>query len=327
MNKLISGVLIASTTAFLAGCEWGGGGGGWDSRYNFVNFSGSYQGSPLVSAYSATGGGGGSTASGETFVNYNESTTRNIQSLTVISGSVAHPTILAGSFSITGSGVLSGFSAHDNGSGGIVGDSFVLGGQSIAVSGFIVYGTGQWSINFSPASPIDTSTTLAISYSQVVPPGSGGAGSGTPGSTKVTILAFNVQQSGNQLKIIDNNGSVYDGSFGDIRTTGGTSQDTANPTFANGDEIIGQYSASGTDAAGIKVKMVGTFQATVAGVSSTTGGGTSGGGTTTTSLTLGNRTMLGTWVEDGGATGNINGHAASVTVSTTSTSSSTNTVH
>lgn len=315
MNRAMNGLLIAGVAAILAGCEWSGGGDGWNSRWNFVNFSGSYSGSPLVSAYSMTAGGGGTTDTGESYVNWTESSTRDIYLQTVFSGTVSHPEVLPKSLSIVGSGALTGFAVHDDGSGGLEGESFVVAGTTIKVSGWIVYGTGQWAVNLSPAFPIDASTAITITYSQIVPAGTGGGGSsGTPGSTKVTILSFNVQQTGNTLKIIDNNGSVYEGSFGDVSTTGGGA---SGGTFANGDEIIGQYSANGKSAAGINVNMVGTFQATVSGASAGTGG--------SQTMTLSNRRILGTWIEDGGATGNINGGSASVSVTTTVSSNSTST--
>jgi hypothetical protein len=149
-------------------------------------------------------------------------------------------------------------------------------------------------------------------YSQSIPAGtSGGGTSGTPGSTHVTIYAFNVEQEGNKLRIVDNNGAIYEGRFGSIRTTGGTDQDSTTQTLNSGDQIMATFTASGESKAGIGVKMTGTFQAILSGVSSSSSG--------TTTMTLGGRQILGTWIEDGGSTGDINGTAASVSASTTTT--------
>jgi hypothetical protein len=307
----MNGLLIASMAAFLAGCEWGGGGDGWNSRWDFVNFSGSYSGSPLVSAYSMTSGGGGTTDSGQSYVNRSESSTKNVQLQTIVSDTLSYTPIVEGSVTIVANGTLSGypvgFVANDSG-GSLSGPSVNIPSPTpvvVTITGGINYETGAWYLNLAASTPLVGTMTFTITYSQVTSSSGGGSSSGQPGSTKVTILTFNVQQTGNTLKIIDNNGSIYEGSFGDVSTTGGGGSGGA---FASGDEIIGQYSASGQSAAGINVNMVGTFQATVSGASSGTGG--------TQTMTLSNRRILGTWIEDGGVTGNINGGAASVSVTT-----------
>jgi hypothetical protein len=136
--------------------------------------------------------------------------------------------------------------------------------------------------------------------------------SGTPGSSKVKIYAFNVSQEGNKLRIVDNNGSTYEGSFGSVRTTGGVDQDSTFPTYSNGEQVMGQFEASGRSAANVNVKMVGTFQAVIAGVTTSADGGTTG-------MQLSDRRILGTWIESKGKTGDINGQAAPVSVSTATT--------
>lgn len=319
MKHLIRMALVAAMSVALAGCEWSGGGGdgggSWSSRYNFVNFSGSYRGSPLVSAYSASSGGG-TTADGVTYVNQSETQTRNIQLQTVVDGKLSYPPVVPGSVSITGSGTLSGFgvgfSVTDDGNGNLTGSSFkVPNGASVSVSGKIVYTTGAWFISLNGGGQYTTSMEFRENYSQSVTTAGTSGSSATPGSSKVTIYAFNVEQEGNKLRIVDNNGATYEGSFGSIRTTGGTDQDSTTQTFNSGDQVMATFAASGTSKSGVGVKMTGTFQAVLSGVSSSSSG--------TTTMTLGNRQILGTWIEDGGATGDINGTAASVSASTTST--------
>jgi hypothetical protein len=237
----------------------------------------------------------------------------------VVSGKLSYPPVVPGSVSITASGSLGSFSVTDDGSGNLGGSSFNVPGSSpVTVSGKIVYNTGAWYLNLGGNVDLSGSMDFTENYSQSVASGGSGSSS-TPGSTKVTIYAFNVQQEGNKLRIVDNNGSVYEGNFGSVRTTGGTDQDSSNATFNNGDEVIATYEASGKSAAGIKVQMTGNFQATITGVSSS-----SSGGTTTTRMTLSGRRIMGTWIEDGGKTGDINGAASSTSVSTTSTGTSTN---
>jgi hypothetical protein len=100
---------------------------------------------------------------------------------------------------------------------------------------------------------------------------------------------------------------VYRGKFSSVRTTGGIDQDTAAATQnpSAGTQVIGSFSASGTSAAGIQVKMVGTFQGVV-----------QGGGA---AISLADRRMYGTWIESGGKTGDINGEASPIGISTTTT--------
>jgi hypothetical protein len=330
MKNMVRNALVTVMGLAMVGCEWSGGGSGgggsWSSRYNFVNFSGSYRGSPLVSAYSSSGGGGGggTTEDGDSYVNQNETQTRNVQLQSVVSGKLNHPPIVPGSLSITAAGTLGGFSVgfsvSDDGAGNLSGASFnVPGSAPVTVSGKVVYNTGSWYLNMGGSVSYAGSMDFEENYSQLIAGGSSGGSlpsSSTPGSSGVTIYAFNVQQEGNALRIVDNNGNAYEGRFGSIRTTGGTDQDSKSASFSNGDQVMATFEAHGYSAAGIGVKMAGNFQATISGVSSSTSGDS-----TTTHMTLGGRTILGTWMEDGGATGDINGTAASVR---TSSSTSTN---
>ena len=45
------------------------------------------------------------------------------------------------------------------------------------------------------------------------------------GASGITIYSFSVQQQGQNISIVDNNGSTYEGNFGSIRSTGGADQD------------------------------------------------------------------------------------------------------
>jgi len=199
---------------------------------------------------------------------------------------------------------------RDDGAGGLSG-SYEVSGEAKTGTGTIDYDTGIWTIVLTQFYPLQNAQAIVVSYAYAV--GSSGAATvtSTPGSTKVSIYAFNVIQEGNKLRIVDNNGSVYEGGFGSIRSTSGADQDTSFPTYADGDQVMGQFEASGRSAANIGVKMVGNFQATIAGVSSSSGG--------TTSMRLTDRRILGTWIEVGGKTGDLNGQAVPIVVSTTTT--------
>jgi hypothetical protein len=168
-------------------------------------------------------------------------------------------------------------------------------------TGTIDYGTGAWSINLIGEWPAGGSQIVA-SYQYLIA-GNAGSGSAEPGSSGTTIYSFTVMHEGETLSITDNNGSVYTGTMGSVRSTGGADQDnTATPVA--GDTIIAQFSATGVSAAGYSVTMTGTFQGTV------TAGGDSG-------FSLANRAMYGTWIEDGGTTGDINGEASPIPITVT----------
>ena len=285
-------IAISLATTLLVGCEggWTSGGGvdSWSDAYNWVNFSGVYRGIDggiLVTDYTATPGTPGQTnaVSGEDVDTGDDGS--------LYSGSLAHGSIVPGSVTI----IAGGYTLTDNGSGVLSG-----GGGS----GTVGYGEGTWSIDMG-AHVIDSGTTIYANYTYTVAgsSGSSGAGSGVSGKT---IYSFTVTQQGENITIVDNNGCTYEGVFGSIRATGGADQDSQT-TPATGDSVVGSYEVSGVSAAGYEVKMVGTFQGVVA-------AGTS-------SFSLADRQMFGTWIEDGGCTGDINGEASpvTITVSTTTT--------
>ena len=115
-----------------------------------------------------------------------------------------------------------------------------------------------------------------------------------PGSSVVEIIQFTVFQAGNVLEIVDNNGARYVGQFGKVETTGGVGGGDINEGAipASGDTAVAEFTAEGLSASGVSVLMVGTFQGTVSGGS------------------LADRHIIGTWIETGGVTGQIDGRAA-----------------
>lgn len=282
-------VVLSLAVTLLMGCEggWTSGGGvdSWSSSYNWVNFSGVYRGidgGVLVTDYTATPGTPGVTnaVSGENIDTGDGGS--------MYSGSLNHESIVPGSVTI----IAGGYTLTDNGSGVLSG-----GGGS----GTIGYGSGTWSIDMG-AHIINSGVAIYANYEYTVA-GSSGSGSAGSGVSGKTIYSFSVQQEGENLIIVDNNGSTYNGSFGSIRATGGADQSNQS-TPAAGDSVIGSYEASGVSAAGYEVKLVGTFQGVV--------------GVNGTSFSLADRQMFGTWIEDGGRTGDINGEASPITITVTS---------
>lgn len=286
----VKAAAAVAAIGLLAGCDWEAGSDAdtISGRYGWVNFSGVYQAS-----------GGGAMVTDYTM---NSDTTNSVLSETVARGDGV-TTMFAGVFGRrpvmpgTVRIATAGFALTDDGDGQLSGSGR---------TGTIVYSTGAWAIDFAPTAP-DAGQAIVATYQYAKTGGSGTTG-GEPGSSGKVIYAFTVQQDGNQLSIVDNNGATYDGKISSIRTTGAASQDLPDSASAPaiGDTAIASYEASGTSGAGVRVKMVGTFQGVV-------------GGATDTGITLGQRVMLGTWIESGtGKTGEINGSAEPITVATES---------
>jgi hypothetical protein len=311
MKHLIRNAMVALMGIGLVGCEWGGGGddNSWNSSGSIANFSGNYQanGSYLVSEYTATEGVSSSTTSGGvTYNTYSEDGGNTGANKVSFSGRTGHGLVKPGSVVIVFGGVSG--SAYDNGSGGMAG-SYVLGVTNSPVTGgHFEYDTGVWTLQLAPPGlPVNQSITISYSAAGVATDdGSDDDSGGTGGASSFAIYAFNVQQSGNKVKIIDNNGSVYEGSLGDVRTTGNLSSSSSGSGLVAGDQVIAPFSAAGRSKSGMHVNMAGNFQGTVAGVTSVS---EASGSTTTikTSFALTSRVIQGTWIEDGGQTGNING--------------------
>ena len=295
---------LLAIAALLVGCEWEttSDGGSWNSDYNWVNFSGVYRGANggiLVTDYStaASGGSGSPGSPGSTNSVNGDVIGQGDGFNTTFFGILSRKPIVAGSVSIS----AGGFSLSDNSNGSLVGNS--------GSSGSIDYGTGAWSIDLQ-GTPLGSGTPIYGSYNYTIP--------GTPateaevptgpgsGASKVAIYSFVVHQEGNTISITDNNGSVYSGNFGSLRSTGGAGSSTTNNLPGIGDQVVGQFEATGVSGAGYNVKMIGTFQGVV-------GYGSAGAGGS--SMYLADRRMLGTWIETAGRTGNVSGQSAPIAVS------------
>lgn len=328
MKYLLKNAFVVVMGVALAGCEWGGGGddNSWNDSTSIANFSGSYRGGngSLVSDYSASTPTVIATpsSSGISYVLYTSENGGNTGPNRVsLSGKTQHGLVKPGSVTIIFGGVSG--SAFDDGTGGMHG-SYVFGPTNFPVTGgHIEYDTGVWTLQFTPPG-LPVSQPITVNYSAAGAVTSGGSSSSNSGSgNSFNIYAFNVQQSGNKLKIIDNNGSVYSGSFGDVKTTGNLSAGSSGAGFVNGDQVVAPFSAAGKSASGMYVNLTGNFQGTVAGV--TTVSETSGSTIIRkTSFALSERVILGTWIEDGGKTGEIRGVSPSAANVSVSSSTSTN---
>ncbi|NLG35479.1 MAG: hypothetical protein GX548_09020, partial [Lentisphaerae bacterium] len=152
---------------------------------------------------------------------------------------------------------------------------------------------------------------ISISYSYTVTRDGTASSGARPGSTRVSIYSFNLSHNGQNLTIVDNNGSTYSGRISQIRSMSGAENtdidQVANDRRAkvtyyestlpeNGDSIIATFECTGVSAAMMQVKIVGTLQGQVA------------AGVFTS------RRMDGTWVELGGKIGDINASTAEVAI-------------
>lgn len=321
MKHLIRNTLVALLSVGLAGCEWSGSGddNSWNDSGTIANFNGSYHanGGYLVSDYTASGGTTTTTTGGKTVIGENKGTSSGGTSF---AGSTQFFPIKPGSFRLLlNAGATGQF--IDDGASKLSGQ--YLNGVNFNAHGSISYDNGTYTIVTDTPVPLPSGSTITVNYT--VEGGSSTSStttSGEPGSSGVSIIAFNVQQSGNKIKIVDNNGSVYQGNLGEMRTTGNLGSGSTGATFVNGDQVIASFSAAGKSKSGMYVNMTGNFQGEVQGVSTVT---TKAGdvAVTTTSMALANRRIMGTWIEDGGKTGNISGISDSA-VNVSASSSVTN---
>ena len=324
MQKIVVAVL-GVTVVGIVGCEWKGGSSdnSWNDSNSLANFNGTYTGNGgyLVSEYSLSSS---SSSSGSSSGNVVGESGGTLSGGISFGGHTASSPILAGSLTIYLSGGDRG-SFRDDGAGHLSGQ--YLNGVHFDAHGSIDYNNGSYSISADTPVPFMGGSDVTLNYTIASSSTNGSiTGGSTPAGSGKPIYAFSVQQTGNKLKIIDNNGSVYEGSLGDVRTTGNLGSADQNATFVNGDQVSASFSASGTSDAGKHVNLVGTFQGTASGVSQVT---TINNGVTTyrTSMALGNRTMTGTWIEDGGKTGNISGTCPSASQVSYATGVGTNRVN
>ncbi len=266
----------------VAGCDWeaGSSADSTSTRYGAVNFSGIYRasgGAVLISNYTTV----------DTSTNtVTETIGKTAAGKPVYAGTFGRTPVIASTVQITVGSIV----VTDDGSGALAG-----GG----VTGTIIYATGAWSIDLSP---VDRSNELTIRATyQYEAAGTPNTPSGTTGVSGRPIFALNVDQQGNNLTISDNNGATYTGKIGSLRDVSGGSLNTPNSSGTLSGEVIADFRASGVSAAGVKVTIVGTLQATAATATDATTGATT--------TTVSGRKMLGTWIEPNGRTGDINGTA------------------
>lgn len=264
----------------MSGCDWEGlsEGDGKSNRYDAYNFTGSYAGVPLVSAYTTA-----AVSTGEASRVRSETIGTIVAGQTVYHGVLARFPVTDGTVQI----VCGSLVVTDDGSGALQ-----IGGVD---AGSIVYASGAWNLTIPVASLPSAGTAIKASYTYT--------GDNEPSSSGKEIFVFNVDQDGNNLTIVDNTGAKYTGKISSIRGTGGASVEFPGAASipADGEPVTATFSVSGRSSAGLNVTIVGSFGATASVVAATE--------TTAAQVSLNDRAIHGTWIESGGKTGNVNGTA------------------
>ena len=216
-------------------------------------------------------------------------------SSTAFSGSLDRSPIVAGSVTIS---APPAFTLTDPDSDGTLSGT---GGSS----GTINYSTGAFSLDFG-GSAIDAGSDITASYTflEATEGTDATSDSHTSGTSGAKIYSFSIEQNGNTIRIIDNNGNTYDGKLG---TSQIVSQETVSETQQKLQEVI-QFNAQGL-AGGTKVKLVGVFNVSeviffAAGVTQNGDSGDVSASLTETFRTV-SLSMAGTWIEESGTTANI----------------------
>jgi hypothetical protein len=238
-----------------------------------VNFSGTYRsGSPgraLVSDFSlASGGGGGGGTGGGTFVE--DPPSNNVPGGTVsapfttFSGTIPPKpnatgwTLKPGSVTINIEGQTTGPTGafDDDGGGNLSGTySQVPGGPTFNGTGVIDYDTRAWNITLDQPFVEDAAITYDFVYQMFQSPGTNTTTTPSQPTAPTVggpIFSLQVIQTGNQLTLVDNNGSRYTGMIVGVSTAGG---DTSGENTGN---VTATYEANGV-VNGVEVSIVGTF--------------------------------------------------------------------
>ena len=309
MKALIGVATFGITLALVAGCDWQAGGNQFNTSQGEIDFAGLYTpGSPggwLVSNYSQYG----STNAASTNV-----TSKGIgtgDGATVFFSGNLGTGIVPASLTITVGGL--GMITTDN-----TGAMTAVG--SFTVTGQMDYNSGAYTFTLGTAPA--AGEALTANFSML---GSTAGQQLGPGGSSI-IDTFNVEQSGGSLRIIDNNGSVYTGSLGAYATVGTVSSNITTTGIQNtgGQTVTAQFEASGVSSAGMNVQMTGNFQAQNS--QSIVVPNNIPFGVTNVPYTVENtwnRNIYGTWLEQGGRNGDINGQATPVVTSGTQSTGST----
>ena len=283
MSRTIRGLALLGILVLIVGCEWESttDNSTWNDRWDWFSFNGTYRaagallvsdftGSPQVNEWLTESDGGGEQ------MDVGNGTRTEFAG--VLEGRPIKPgrlTVIVGA---------NHYILDDDTNGQLAGTA--------GVTGTIDYTTGEWELVF--AVPLAVGEAIRAYYTW---------------GDEIGIYSFVVFHEGNTLTITDNNGAVYSGNLGSIRSSGGTAIGGAMDQDSGGlpsedDVVTAQFTASGTSASGVEVQIAGTLHGTVYWYEP------AGGEEAAPLVYLQDRTMTGTWIEpETGITGDINGVA------------------
>lgn len=298
MTRFLRFAAVVAVVCFAVGCEWEGSGDSdsWNDSYSWANFGGVYRplsGATYVVAAFAPQPGSADTTQTTTF----SLGTGNGLDQRTFSGTLPNIPVVAGSVSVT----AGSFAVNDSdGDGNFSGNG----------SGTIIHSSGGISVKWDivPSSNTEVIVTYTYYVSGTTP--NPQAGSSDP------IYSLTVNQTGNSLSMLDNNGVTYSGTISSMSQGGG------DMTGATSGGIIGNFSVSGSNGS----TMNGTLQGTYTSPTDLTSDSSSESDVPQTGR-LANRVMTGTYISSGGSTGDLRGQAGTINVTvTTGTSPTTNSV-
>jgi hypothetical protein len=206
--------------------------------------------------------------------------------------------IVPGSITILMRGSNTAGSFTDDGAGALEGGFGLVGqAQTSEGHGTIGYNTGVWTLTLDAPGFFET-VNCTYSWAYTVNTTNNTVVSGPKsGATAVDLYAFVIQQTGNQVKLIDSTGREYEGKLTLVGTTGGDGSGTTSG------EVMAGFEAVGTSAAGFEVTLTGYLSGAY--IAPDRANDERFGFLTS-------RAINGTWIERGGKVGDIRGAAVGV---------------
>jgi hypothetical protein len=269
-----------ASVAFLAGCEWesSGSDSSWDDSMSWANFSGTYRdadGGALATTFGTSAGSSTQIVSvtGEILATADFSSS-------AYNGTLDNTPIVAGSVVINGGSLT----WTDNGDGTLSGTA--------GVDGTVSYAGGTWTVDLK-SNRIADGELISAAYRYT---SGGSSGQVDQGNTGDPIYILTVTQTGNNLVMTDNNGAKYSGSIHSLSAPNG------DATGGSSGAVQGNFEVSGNSASGARVTITGSLSGTYTAAVTATG---SSGASASRAANMTALKMEGTWVEDGGTSGDI----------------------
>lgn len=238
MKSELRHLFFFTAIAVLAGCDWEAYNSdtSWtDNGFSWVSLTGTYRAQtegmmlvldPTVASRLSGSAGTTNTVTGEVIAYGNASST-------LLEGILDNPGIVPTTLSIAGAGYV----FTDRGNGSMTGTA--------GATGSVVYATGRWSLDFLTVAP-DVDAEFIARY-QWTAAGMSATNESARGNSGPPIYLLSVEQTGNRLTFLDNNGDRYDGSLLSVSTTGSgsTTVDDTTTEGSSSSTLIAPYQVTG----------------------------------------------------------------------------------